>query len=325
MNRKGLNINMDFKQWLSEMAIGQADLIGKGWEKELPPGKKQDHTTIDALLHEMSIANFNLKGKWGEKDKKYGYDKKDIGILTNTKGVEKIKRAWANTKNEYDFYFLRSPEGLKHIEVGEVDVDWVKKNLRLDVEPRENAITVIFTNNRGQEKIPMYAWMIAHRLGHAVKNVKLFQEKFTQEIIRDFNEVLSSVYGIDRPNRGYGQFQYLDSKELLAFAKSVGTMKSARSESVANFGEFVYELMAQYIIKGKIEFNKIPKSYIIKKHFAWGNPNHTLARANVGKDEEDGSNWEIDEWSGLLDAHADKYDYYLQTIFDGLEGKIFVM
>ena len=108
----------------------------------------------------------------------------DAGILGNHKAVEKIHKKWSNTKQNFDFYFIRDQKAFKFVQQGEVDQDWVKKNLGEDIPPNPNAITIIFTNNTGVEKIPMTAWMIAHRMGHVFsQNNSLFYN----EIMRDIN------------------------------------------------------------------------------------------------------------------------------------------
>jgi len=46
------------------------------------------------LVKEDAIDNIELKGDWNPSAKKYGYDKPSIGILTNPKGLERVKKKW---------------------------------------------------------------------------------------------------------------------------------------------------------------------------------------------------------------------------------------
>lgn len=263
---------------------------------------------------EMPITQFQLKGQWGtDAKRRYGYSRLDTGILENPKAVDKIHKKWSNSKNNFSFYFLRSFKASKHVEVGQVSPEWVKENLELDIQPKEDEITVIFTNNTGTEKIMFTAWAIAHRLGHSIRKVKEFEIYFLKELERDFREILKNVY---QRNSGYEYRS--DEKDLRSLAFALGTMKSARDRKLVNFYEFPYELMAQYIITGKIKFNSLPKSLILQRRMAWGNPNHVTTSAKVSDEE-------LQEWNDMLDGHAQKYEYHLDTIFDGLVGKIFVM
>lgn len=263
---------------------------------------------------EMPITKFELKGQWGpDAKRKYGYSRQDTGILENPKAVKKIHEKWSNSKNDFEFYFLRSFKASKHVEVGEVKPEWVKENLELDINPNPQAITIIFTQNTGTEKIPMKAWMVAHRLGHSIRKVKEFEIYFAKELEKDFREILRNVY-----QRNSSQEYRADEKDLRSLAFALGTMNSARERKLVNFYEFPYEVMAQYIITGKVKFNDLPKNLILQKRMAWGRPNDISIRSKISEEE-------LIEWNEMLDGHAQKYEYHLDTIFDGLVGRIFVM
>jgi len=267
---------------------------------------------------EMPITQFQLKGGWDpEAKRKYGYSPQDIGILTNPKAVQKIHKSWSNSKNDFEFYFLRSFKASKHVEVGQKSPEWVKENLEVDIQPNSDAITVIFTQNTGTEKIHMTAWAMAHRLGHSIKKVKEFEIYFKNEVQKDFREILKNVYQINPFSENPNSLDF-NEKGLRALAYAVGTMKSARERKLVNFYEFIYELMAQYIITGKIKLNPLPKSLILQLRMAWGRPNNITTNAKVSEEE-------LQEWNDMLEGHAQKYEYHLDTIFDGLVGKIFVM
>ena len=185
---------------------------------------------------------------------------------------------------------------------------------------------IIFTQNIGAEKIPMTAWIIAHRLGHAIRQEDIFDEYFAKKVMQDFREILREVYGVSRRKQqtyGYeNRYGFVpagdDLSDLLALANAVGTMKSADKENLRNFYEFIYELVAQYIITGKIAFKPLPKSFILKKQFAWGRPNHQMARSKQDEDSHDG-------WNDALHDYASQYEHYLDEVFNSLVGSIFVM
>lgn len=249
---------------------------------------------------EMAITNFQLQGDW-DSPRKYGYSNQDKGILTNQSAVEKIHRLWANSKNDFELYFLKSKDAYKYVEIGEVSSQWVKSILKVDIQPKPNAITVIFTNNTGAEKVPLSAWTMAHRLGHAVRRDQFFQNFFFKEVERDFKEIAKNLYQTDN---------------IKAVALAVGTMRSVRMNNLRNFYEFIYELLAQYIITGKIKFNPLPKALLVRKRMAWGRPANQYKYA----DDDD-----LKDWDTELQGYIDKYEGCLDTIFNGLVGKIFVM
>jgi hypothetical protein len=275
------------------------------------------------LLSEMPITGFQLKGQWGpDARRKYKYSPQDIGILENPKAVEKIHRSWSNSKSDFELYFLRSWKASRYVERGLVSPEWVKENLEVDIPAKEDAITVIFTNNTGAEKIPMTAWAMAHRLGHAIRMDRTFEEHFRKEIDRDFREILEYVYGVQNRHSQRPWEAPIPEGQMLercrkALFSAVGKMKSARDNNLRNSDEFVHELVAQYIITGKIEFNDLPDPLVIDRRMAWGRPNSTTRRVQ--------DKTAYIEYNEMLQSHAAKYEYNLDTVFNGLEGKIFVM
>lgn len=268
------------------------------------------------FLNEMPIGGFNLVGQWGpEAKRKYGYNNQDLGILENPKAVEKIHKSWSNSKYDFDFYFLRSYKASKHIEIGQVSLNWVKDNLEINLNPKQDHITIIFTNNRGAEKIPMTAWAIAHRLGHAIRKEKIFEDYFTKQIDKDFKEILKYVYGLD--SSGSIAPYTIGENYKKALFLAVGKMKSTRENKLRNSSEFIYELVAQYIITGGIKFNDLPRELILERKMAWGRPNYKTKRV---LDEDN-----YQEYNAQLHNNADIYEHYLDSVFGALVNKIFVM
>lgn len=269
------------------------------------------------LLTEMPITKFQLMGQWEPGAKRaYGYNKQDVGILTNPNAVEKIHKSWSNSKYDFELYFVRTNKARKHVEVGEVTPEWVQENLGENIPKNEDAITVIFTNNTGDEKIPMTSWAIAHRLGHAIRRNQTFDEYLAKEIQRDFIGLLNDVYNVKKtPEYGY-RFDY--EKELKGLYQAVGTMRSARQMNLRNANEFAYELVAQWLITGDIKFNPLPRDFITRKRMAWGRPNHDKIWTRISDED-----WK--DWNYQLQNFADKYTYNLDSIFSGLVGKMYVM
>ena len=210
-------------------------------------------------LNEMPITNMTFQGSWGPKATSgYGYNWQDLGILQNPNATEKIMKKWSNTKEKFEVHFVRSEKAQGHRQLGERSREWVKEELDFDVEPQPDTITIIFTQNESNEKVPMTAWTLAHRVGHAIFSNKEFHEGFASKIEKDFLTLLDRVYGV-------GSKSFNDDLENLLllgkFTAELGTMSSARNKKLDNFGEFMFELVAQYIITGKIKFNSLPRTF----------------------------------------------------------------
>jgi len=304
--------SLSFKEWLkNEEGTSTACVAGFARPIMQPvrrsPKKKK--------LLETPISHFELLGNWDDKKRKYGYQPDDVGILTSEKGVEKIKRKWENVRQDFDLYFLKSPIAYKQTEIGRVNDEFLRDELKINLPPinRDN-ITVIYTNNIGAERVPMTAWTMAHRFGHAIRREPEAQE-FDNKIKNALSRFLQFYYNRDIPQRSYGfwkdgeqknyrQFQTL----LLNLAKSLGTMKSARTGNIFRLGEFTHELLAQYITTGKIKFNDFPKQ--VPHSYAWGRPQGPFQRGDGSEDLRDLELELMNDCDWLLDS---------------MIGKIFVM
>jgi hypothetical protein len=281
------------------------------------------HGFKEWLLGEMPITNWQMQGDWGRQAKRqYGFNKVDAGILGNPKGVAKIQQKWSNTKQNYEFYFIRDAKASKFQQVGKVTPEWVQQNIGLQIEPNEDAITILFTNNRGAEKIPMTAWMIAHRMGHVLFGNDNFNEHFWNEVLKDMSEILKDVYGINAGYARYGKYGSsgsIDNRQAMTgLFYQIGTMNSADRRKLTTPYEFIFELFAQYLITGRIKFKPLQPQFILKARMAWGRPAHDMARSRIDPQE-------LQEMNELLEGYAEKYEYNLDSILGGIVGEIFVM
>lgn len=278
------------------------------------------------LLKEMPINKMDFIGDWNpEAKRKYGFDKIDAGLLSSEKARIKICHMWRNVPQKINICFVRSKDAYKYREIGEVSLDWVKENLKLDdYTPDSEAINVLYTNNFGTEKIPMTGWAIAHRLSHALRRTEAFIY-YQDQLFREMREVIQTAYGrrMSLSPDSSGRYNSIknpdDEKFMRSFAHSIGTMKSAREKKLVNFYEFFHELLAQYITQGKefnnsllrndsIKFNNLPRELTWSKNRIRANPN-----------EVEG----LDEF--LQTTLPGLIEYYLDNVLDSAVGKILVM
>lgn len=267
-------------------------------------------------------------GNWEDKDKRYRWDKPSIGLLTNPVGVQKIVQKWSRLPQQFNAWMLKGPGASKHVEIGEVSPTYLMDNLKLKIVPNPtqldeinidpNAINVIYTQNVGTEKGPMNYWTIAHRFGHTVRRKNQTWDYFTRELEKDILNLMQSVFG-RQPSKEdmYGQYYNAKGQQFLKqFANALGTMGSARKGQVRDFGEFPHELLAQYIITGKITFNRLP--FKIVDRYAWGKPQHIRPQWALKQDD-------FEQWNEFIVHMEEKYQQLLEEILESSVGKIFIM
>lgn len=164
---------------------------------------------------------------------------------------------WQSNNKDYDLTFQK----------GLIDQNWVKENTDQDFvdfiqsTASLETVNVIMTNNMSDiNKISIKSpWMVAHRVAHVlmgghetIEEGNRFNNCFNT-FIKKFSRL---VYDnkIEHPN-------YLLEEENLnnfgtVLGNMLGTMKSARAGKLVNRFEWIYESFAQFLILGKIRFNR---------------------------------------------------------------------
>jgi hypothetical protein len=250
--------------------------------------------TFKQFLIESPVGDYKLLGDW---DKGSSFTKKrDRTILQHPKAIEILKKKFNNNHHTFNLFFLNSKAGRNYTEVGKVDLDWVEANLGEDVaaevEPtyqKDGNVNVIFTNNKGAEGRPMTAWIVAHRISHALGRYDFgrgLQKQFPSNkeahdsIFNYFSEIMkeyghTSYPSSERANSAE-KSQYdrkkVRTNELILkhFFVKVCTFRSARENNVRDWFEILNELFAQYITTGKIKFNPPPDKFGTKGAFGSG-------------------------------------------------------
>jgi hypothetical protein len=281
-------------------------------------------------LDEMPIKRFQTVGDW---ERRSSFGDVDRRILTSPIAVEKIKRQWENTPFNFEMYLVNDPRVNKSQfrEVGLVDMNFVRYRMGITKDeipkPDENAITIIFTSNTGAERYMASGWILAHRLGHALARgenaVSKMWRRFIEGLRKKIEDILSKVYGIDvRPQpMSYTNYYYdfkaaRDKEKILKYvAQEIGTMKSARDKKMRTWFEFAYELLAQYLLTGKITFNPFPKELLI------GFGPYGRKQTRYSRDEESRETVNLEE----LENIASEIQNDLEYILDAAVGSVFVM
>lgn len=212
-------------------------------------------------------------------------DPRDRAIITNPKSIERVKQKFNNTSYNFNLYFVNMPKATHHKEVGEVEEQWVIDNLGKDildkVNTKNNAINIIFTNNSGDQRVPMTPWIIAHRIGHALvrrEGLNQFNNRENpmssafSDLIQHTAYVLENGYGLHNRGLPVNVMQLSNASrpiQLLfkGFWTEIGMFRSARTNSIRDWFEINNELIAQYITTGSVKFDEMPKRFKVGKSY----------------------------------------------------------
>lgn len=256
-------------------------------------------------------------------------------IFISSKAIEKIKGQWSGTQNIFDVYLLNVPKLNKaeYREYGVVDpggeiAQAIEQAIGEPMPNRPDAITILFNGNYGAEKVPMTGWIMAHRLGHAIRRSQAW-ENYVKEVNYVFQEILEYYYNIrnifvrayrDRTlgDNAIEPAPYPKGRDetqiLLRLIEQLMIFKSAREKKINRYYEVYYEMLAQYLLTGNIKFSPLPMNLVIRNE-PFGRKGY---KQSVGEDA-------LEELNEMLPGFAEGIEARLKAALDGAVGKTFLM
>jgi len=187
-----------------------------------------------------------------------------------------------------------------------------------------DAITVVFVGNKGDRKVMLTPWMMAHRFGHAIQaGVRSNREwsawtEAEKHFFSTINNLLEEYYGKIK-SQTFGvtsKVNYNLTPEYNALFNAIGTQRSSRSGEIKRPYEFLYELFAQYLGTGQITFNPLPTNLGYGRQ-VWGKPTKYM---NLKREYNDESTRK--EATEIL---ARDMELMFDDVLSSSVGKIFVM
>ena len=272
-------------------------------------------------LNEAPLADYEPMGNFEKPGPFRGADKKLIPHPTN-----KLKTAKFFEQTPYDFrlFFSNIPGTGRYSEYGPMRPEVVQEIFKDTAEQilagHENAITVVFVGNKGDSKVMLTPWMMAHRIGHAVQaGTKLAGgrgawREAENHFFRGINQLLKDFYNKSSTNRYDSDANWAMSQEYSALFNAIGTQRSSRAGQIKRPYEFLYELFAQYLGTGKIELNPLPKQQAYGRK-VFGRSSQSM-RMTPGAEEESKYTTEV---------LARDMELMFNDVLSELVGKVLVM
>jgi hypothetical protein len=214
----------------------------------------------------------------------------DVKLAVHPTNIQKARDFFSNSPYNFRFFVVNSPRVRQHRETGEASPEKIReifpKQADAILKNHENAITVIYIGNYGQDKVMFTPWTMAHRVGHAIVasgryDARKFNNSAWYKLEQDFLEsmglILQNFYGLQLERRAYGSYSVWgkNRQHFNALFNKIGTQRSSRENQITRPYEFLYELFAQFIQTGDVKFNPLPitASYGRK---AWGRPTNYI-------------------------------------------------
>jgi hypothetical protein len=246
---------------------------------------------VSEFITEAPLADYQPIGDFNKPGPFRGPDKKLVPHPVN-----QLKTAKFFEKTPYDFrLFFSNISGTgRYSEFGPMRPDAVQevfgKNAEQILQNSENAITVVFVGNKGDSKVMLTPWMMAHRIGHAIQAGERRGDKNgTWRAAEDHffgavNGIIADYYGKKSTNQFGNKVNNSLAKEYNALFNAIGTQRSSRNNEITRPYEFLYELFAQYLGTGNVTLKPLPKQQDYGRK-AWGKSTQLL-RLNPNAEED---------------------------------------
>ena len=281
-------------------------------------------------LQEAPIGDYATIGNWGDKEKSNSFrHAQDRKIIQSNNLIKKVRKKFGNTEHVLNFYFINLPGVAKFAEYGmmtsEELSEYLPKAWEL-VQQREKdqstdaaeSINILFVGNAGVNRVPMTAWIMAHRIGHVMQSaasrrhdgMRAWQD-FEDDFFESLRSMLDQVY-----DWKINKTDLYTSKPLAKFYEAIGSMASARNGNLGGRPyEFLYELFAQYVTTGKLTFRELPTRF--------GTRGSIYAVRNDAM-EDARQTWSEELTSGYYGIH-NQWEDRMDTVLYGATGKYMVM
>jgi len=281
------------------------------------------------FITEVPLQSYEPIGDFDKPGPFRGPDKKLVPHPTNILKTQKFLE-----KTPYDFrlFFSNIPGTGKYSEYGPADDTKLREifgdeQAQQIIDGSDDAITVVFVGNKGDAKVPLTPWVMAHRFGHAIQAGQRGKQVWStwggaeKHFFSQVNSMLEEYYG-KAPKDPYSNYRavanmnYTLIPEYNALFNAIGTQRSSRQNQIKRPYEFLYELFAQYLGTGRVTLNPLPVSLGYGKK-AWGTPTKYLNMKPEYRSNEDAKE--------AADILGRDMEYMFSDVLDSSLGQIFVM
>lgn len=272
------------------------------------------------FVKEAPLSDYKPIGDFTRTGPFTGSDKR----LVATPGSElKTQQFFEKTPYDFRLFFSNIPGTGKYSEYGTMSHDQIKEVFKDHaneiINGSENAITVVFVGNKGDAKVVMTPWIMAHRLGHAINRDSYRQggtsawDEAEKHFFAAINNILKDYYGKNVSTK-YINFEW--TPEYNALFNAIGTQRSSRQNLIKRPYEFFYELFAQYLGTGHVKMNPLPISLDYGRK-AWGKSTQGLRVKPEYSNQAD--------LARVTDVLGYDMELMFSDVLSNAEGKIFVM
>lgn len=279
----------------------------------------------ESEVDEMALAKYQPMGDFNKPGPFRGVDKR---LVPHPKNELKAQKFFEKTPYDFRLFFSNIPGTGRYSEYGPMKPEEIQKvfgdQAQQIIDGSDDAITVVYVGNKGDSKVMLTPWIMAHRFGHAIQAGVRRNSGWSawSEAEKHFftavNTVLEEYYGkIKNQTPGVtSKVNYNLTPEYNALFNAIGTQRSSRSGEIKRPYEFLYEIFAQYLGTGQVTFNALPNNLGYGRK-VFGNPTKYMNIKPEFRDEG--------ERKQAADILANDMQYMFDDVLSSSVGQIFVM
>ena len=276
----------------------------------------------------MALSAYKTFGDFEKPGPFRGADKR---LIPHPKSELKTQKFFEKTPYDFRLFFSNEPGYGRYSEYGPMSTNDIQKLFPKEqaeaiINGHDDAITVVFVGNKGDAKVMLTPWIMAHRFGHAIQAGVRKNSGWSawaeaeKHFFTTVNNLLNEYYGkISQRRVGPSSQQSMQFElrpEYNALFNAIGTQRSSRSGQIKRPYEFLYELFAQYLGTGTIKLNPLPGNLGYGRK-NWGNPSKYLNIKPEYRDESDRQE--------ATQTLANDMQYMFDDVLSSSVGQIFVM
>jgi hypothetical protein len=277
----------------------------------------------ESAVDEMALSKYTTFGDFTKPGPFRGVDKR---LIPHPKNQLKTQKFFEKTPYDFRLFFSNIPGTGKFSEYGPMDESGIIQvfgdQAKEILDGHEDSITVVYVGNKGDAKVMLTPWLMAHRFGHAiqagVRRSKGWNEwaEAEKHFFGTVNNLLDEYYSKIGKPYNMPAMKWTMTQEYNGLFNAIGTQRSSRTGQIRRPYEFMYELFAQYLGTGKITLNPFPTNLGYGSK-VFGRPTKYM---NIKPEYRD-----TDDRKHASEVLASDMEMLFNDVLASSVGKIFVM
>lgn len=257
---------------------------------------------IESPINDLEIIGDLKNAKYKQ------FEQPDWDLLNSQKGVQKIRKQFEKTPFIFNFYIIFDQNKSNSVE-----------KISSSIRPNKDEIYIIYSNNATAKDnyVPMNGWILAHRIVHVLQANYNETSNFFKKLNSFYFSKIYKIYDYCsgssnwRNHHDPTDFHPLQISDFTnVISNLILTTKGARDNKIRNSLDPLGEVLAQYLLVGKIKLNKVNNWDFDKI----SDDSRYISLADIVKNK--------DKINNIIDDLDENLTQMVEELFNNLKGKV---